>query len=36
MKDYLIRRQIADPTVPAGEQDDFGGENSIIKVNVAI
>jgi len=28
--------QIADPTVLAQEQDDFGGENSIIKVAVTI
>jgi hypothetical protein len=35
---YLVEngRQIPDPTVLAREQDDFGGENSIIKVNVAI
>ncbi len=31
---YLVdnEKQIADPTVPAREQDDFGGENSIIQV----
>lgn len=35
---YLIEdgRQIADPTVAAREQDDFGGENSVIEVRVAI
>ncbi len=35
---YLVGdgRQIADPTVPAREQDDFGGENSVIEVRVAI
>lgn len=35
---YLVEdgRQIADPTVPAREQDDFGGENSVIEVRVAI
>ncbi len=33
---YLIGegRQIADPTVSTREQDDFGGENSIIEVEV--
>jgi len=31
---YLVEdgRQIADPTVVAKEQDDFGGENSVIEV----
>ena len=35
---YLLEngQQIADPTVLAREQDDFGGENSIIKVIAAI
>ena len=35
---YLVEngRQIADPTVFAKEQDDFGGENSVIEVRVAI
>lgn len=35
---YLVEdgRQIADPTVAAREQDDFGGENSVIEVQVAI
>jgi len=35
---YLIEdgRQIADPTVAAREQDDFGGENSVIEVRMAI
>ena len=35
---YLIEdnKQIADPTVAAKEQDDFGGENSVIEVRVAI
>ena len=35
---YLVEngRQIPDPTVLNRERDDFGGENSIIKVNVAI
>jgi hypothetical protein len=35
---YLVEdgRQIADPTVAAREQDDFGGENSVIEVRVAI
>jgi hypothetical protein len=35
---YLVDNglQIADPTVLAREQDDFGGENSIIRVNVTI
>jgi len=35
---YLVEngQQIADPTVLAREQDDFGGENSIIRVNIAI
>ena len=35
---YLLEngQQIADPTVLAREQDDFGGENSIIKVTTAI
>ena len=35
---YLLEngRQIADPTILAREQDDFGGENSIIKVSIAI
>jgi hypothetical protein len=35
---YLIGegRQIADPTVGTREQDDFGGENSVIEVQVAI
>ena len=35
---YLVDndRQIADPTVLTNEQDDFGGENSIIKVTAAI
>jgi 1,4-alpha-glucan branching enzyme len=31
---YLLEngQQVADPTILAREQDDFGGENSIIKV----
>ena len=35
---YLVDNniQIADPTVQAREQDDFGGENSIIRVTMAI
>lgn len=35
---YLLEdgQQIADPTVLTREQDDFGGENSIIKVTAAI
>ena len=35
---YLVEedKQIADPTVVAREQDDFGGENSVIEVQVAI
>ena len=35
---YLVEdgRQIADPTVVAREQDDFGGENSVIEVQVAV
>jgi len=35
---YLVEdgRQIADPTVVAKEQDDFGGENSVIEVQVAV
>lgn len=35
---YLLEdgQQIADPTVLAKEQDDFGGENSIIRVNTTI
>lgn len=35
---YLIEdgRQIADPTVLTREQDDFGGENSVIEVRFAI
>lgn len=35
---YLVEngRQIADPTVFAKEQDDFGGENSVIEVQVSI
>ncbi|MCK4503282.1 MAG: hypothetical protein KAU22_09610 [Desulfuromonadales bacterium] len=35
---YLLEdgQQIADPTVLARERDDFGGENSIIKVSSAI
>jgi hypothetical protein len=35
---YLVDSsiQIADPTVQAREQDDFGGENSIIQVTMAI
>lgn len=35
---YLVddERQIADPTVLTLEQDDFGGENSIIKVTAVI
>ncbi len=35
---YLLEdgQQIADPTVLAKEQDDFGGENSIIRVSTAI
>ncbi len=35
---YLVDndRQIADPTVLTHEQDDFGGENSIIRVTAAI
>ena len=35
---YLLEdgQQIADPTVLARERDDFGGENSIIKVTSAI
>lgn len=35
---YLVEngQQIADPTVLIRERDDFGGENSIIKVEVAI
>ncbi|RPH42614.1 MAG: hypothetical protein EHM86_02325 [Desulfobulbaceae bacterium] len=28
--------QIADPTVPLREEDDFGGENSIIKISASI
>ena len=34
---YLVEdgRQIADPTVVAKEQDDFGGENSVIEVTEA-
>lgn len=34
---YLIGdgQQIADPTVSTREQDDFGGENSVIEVEVA-
>lgn len=35
---YLIEegKQIADPTVLTREQDDFGGENSVIEVRYAI
>jgi hypothetical protein len=35
---YLVDndQQIADPTVLSQEQDDFGGENSIIKIAVTI
>ncbi len=35
---YLVEngKRIADPTVPARERDDFGGENSIIEVRKAI
>jgi hypothetical protein len=35
---YLVGddRQIADPTVAVREQDDFGGENSVIEVRGAI
>ncbi len=35
---YLVDdgRQITDPTVVAKEQDDFGGENSVIEVQVMI
>lgn len=35
---YLIEenRRIADPTVVTKEQDDFGGENSVIQIRVAI
>ncbi len=35
---YLVENgeQIADPTVLTRERDDFGGENSIIKVDIAI
>lgn len=35
---YLVDddRQIADPTVLTQEQDDFGGENSIIKIAITI
>ncbi len=35
---YLVGngQRIADPTVPVREQDDFGGENSIIEVTAAI
>lgn len=35
---FLIEdgRQIADPTVAAREQDDFGGENTVIEVRAAI
>jgi len=35
---YLLEdgRQIADPTVLTREKDDFGGENSIIRVTAAI
>jgi hypothetical protein len=35
---YLIDddKQIPDPTVAAREQDDFGGENSVIEIQVAI
>ncbi len=35
---YLVDNsmQIADPTVQAREQDDFGGENSIIRITMAI
>lgn len=31
---YILdgRRQVADPTLPASEKDDFGGENSILTV----
>ncbi len=34
---YLVEegRQMADPTVAIREQDDFGGENSVIEVQVA-
>jgi len=35
---YLIEenRRIADPTIVTKEQDDFGGENSVIQIRVAI
>lgn len=35
---YLVEngRQIADPTIAVKEQDDFGGENSVIEVRMAI
>ena len=35
---YLLKdgRQIADPTVLTRERDDFGGENSIIRITTAI
>jgi 1,4-alpha-glucan branching enzyme len=35
---YLIEenRRIADPTVVTKEQDDFGGENSVIQIRMVI
>ena len=35
---YILdgERQMADPTLPALEQDDFGGENSILSVGLQI
>ncbi len=35
---YILdgERQMADPTLPALEQDDFGGENSILNVGLQI
>ena len=35
---YILdgERQMADPTLPALEQDDFGGENSILSVGLKI
>ena len=33
---YILegRRRIPDPTIPIREKDDFGGENSILAVNM--
>jgi 1,4-alpha-glucan branching enzyme len=33
---YILEgsRRIADPTIPIREKDDFGGENSILAVNM--